>query len=140
MVKIADFMPQKREFQSVEDTWALIAPASYSVETRRSAMIGKGRTVNVSRDRISTGIEANLAALFSLEIWLTYVDTNLEVELPEKIGEDGEVATWNKITFGPRKEETQRSFMEKIEQLPLYIVYDWHNQVTNVVPEWRVPF
>jgi len=140
MVKIADFLPQKRELASVEDTWVLIKPPSYSTAIARAAIAGKGRSINVSSERVSTSLEANLAYLFANEIWLTYQDTNLVVEIPKKWNEEGEVSEWDKITFEPREDETMRSFMDKIEKMPLSIVYDWHNQVCDVVPEWRIPF
>lgn len=140
MVKIADFLPQKRDFNNIEDTWALISPPTFRIAKLRSAVVGKGRTVNVSNTRISTGSEANVAALFAQEIWWTYEDTNLEVELPLKIGEDGEVEEWEKIVFAPRADEKQRDFLNKVDRLPLYIVYDWHNQVVDVIPEWQLPF
>ncbi len=140
MVKIANFLPQKRELVTVEDTWVLIKPPSYRTAILRAAIAGQGRSITVTANKVTNNAEANVARLFASEIWLTYQDTNLEVEIPQKWDENGEVTEWKKIVFEPREDETVRSFTDKVEDLPLHIVYDWHDQVCVIVPEWRIPF
>lgn len=125
-------------FLSISDptgeTYVIIKPPDYAAESERGKMLEKRTLVPVS-GFLRTQVEVNLNELWALEIWLTYVETNLVVEFTDK---DGEVE--KTIKFESREDIRRPEFMRRLGQLPPGLVYEWHTQVVEVVPDWAVPF
>ena len=92
------------------------------------------------RARLSTlpirqQVEVNLNDLWALEIWLTYVETNLVVNFTDPDGK-----TVKTVKFEPRDQMSRGEFMSRLGQLPPGIVYEWHMAVVDIVRDWAVPF
>jgi len=136
-IQVSEFKIETRYLTSDEtgETWVKIRPPDYEAETQRAEML-KHRVVEVDDGGLPrTRVDVNTRTLYAEEIWLTYQDTNLVVEF---VADDEKVT--EKITFEPRDKMTRLEFMQKLARLPVGIVYDWHNQVLDVVPGWAFPF
>ena len=111
-------------------TWVKIKPVDYSAEIERDEAL-KNRKITPD----GTQLQINLSSLWALEIWLTYVETNLVVNY-----RDGEGNVTRTISFEPRSEMNRMEFLRRLTGLPPGIVYEWHSCVVEVVPDWAVPF
>lgn len=138
-ITISTFTPQRRELRSADptgETWVKIKPPGMEEEIQRSRMTSKRTYKYDDEGFMEVSIDSNTRLLWAEEIWLTYVDTNLDVVM-EGAGDDGEDL---EITFDPRKKTDYSTFMQHLLRLPRQIFYEWHHMVTDVVPEWRRPF
>jgi len=117
------------------ETWVVVKPPGWAEEKRRGGMLANRTDYFDESGMPATRVDVNIRELADVEIWLTYVETNLEVEL---LDEDGKVE--ETITFKPKAEEDPAGFVRKLSKLPSYIVYSWRAAVVDVVPDWRHPF
>lgn len=138
MAKIqASMVPERREL-SVDpsgETFVVVKPPSWVEERQRAEMLKERTDYFDERGMPKTDINVNTRELTELEIWLTYVETNLEVEFKDKDGKVEKV-----ITFEPKEDIEPREFFRKLAELPGSIVYSWREAVVDVVPDWRYPF
>jgi hypothetical protein len=111
-------------------TWVKIKPVDYAAEIERDEAL-KNRKITAD----GTQLQINLSSLWALEIWLTYVETNLVVNYRDQEGNITKT-----ISFEPRSEMNRMEFMRRLAELPPGIVYEWHSCVVEVVPDWAVPF
>jgi hypothetical protein len=116
------------------ETYVVIRPPDYQAETERGQMLSK-RTLVPDGTMLRTQVDTNLNELWALELWLTYVETNLVVEFKD---EKGEVV--KTIKFEPRDQMSRGEFLNRLGQLPPGIVYEWHSCVVDIVRDWAVPF
>jgi hypothetical protein len=119
---------------STGETFVVIKPPDYGAETERGQMLSR-RTLVPDGAVLRTQVDTNLNELWALELWLTYVETNLVVEF--KNDQDEVVKT---IKFEPRDQMSRGEFLSRLAQLPPGIVYEWHACVVDVVRDWAVPF
>jgi len=136
-IKVSTPVPETRYLEISDETgetYVIIKPPDYAAETARGRMLDK-RTLVEDGGFYRTRVEVNLNELWALEIWLTYVETNLEVEYVDKDGEPTRT-----IAFPPRKDISRTEFMTRLGALPPGIVYEWRLKVLEVVPDWAVPF
>ena len=113
------------------ETYVVIRPPDFAVESERDQILKK-RSMD-AEGRVN--VEVNLSALWAVEIWLTYVETNLHVQFTD---EQGEVV--KEIKFEPRDKMTRDEFIRRLGELPPGIVYEWHMRLIEVVRDWAVPF
>ena len=116
------------------ETWVRITPPDYGADSERSTLLTK-RNLVPDGNMIRQQVDVNLNDLWALEIWLTYVETNLVVNF-----KDAEGKTIKTIKFEPRDEMSRGEFMNRLGQLPPGIVYEWHKAVVSVVGDWASPF
>ena len=116
------------------ETYVIIKPPDYAAESERGRLLDK-HTLIPDGGSFRTQVEVNLNELWALEIWLTYVDTNLKVEY---VDADGNIT--KTIKFEPREKMTRAEFMRRLGELPPGVVYEWHACVVDVVRDWAVPF
>ena len=135
-IKVSAMVPERRELRTADptgETWVKIKPPGYEEEIERGRLTSKRSYHYTDSGYPVTNVDVNTRLLWAEEIWLTYVETNLEVEMGQ--GEDVET-----ITFEPRAKSARGEFMEALAKLPPAIVYEWHAMVVDVVPEWTSPF
>ena len=116
------------------ETYVRIAPPDYGADTERGTLLTK-RNLVPDGNMLRQQVEVNLNDLWALEIWLTYVETNLVVNFT-----DAEGTTIKTVKFEPRDQMSRGEFMSRLGQLPPGIVYEWHMAVVDVVRDWAVPF
>ncbi|NIV30507.1 MAG: hypothetical protein GWN58_13715 [Anaerolineae bacterium] len=116
------------------ETFVVIKPPDYGAETERGELLSK-RTLVPDGTMLRTQVETNLNQLWALELWLTYVETNLVVEF-----EDDQGNTTKTVRFEPRDQMSRAEFLNRLAQLPPGVVYEWHACVVDVVRDWSVPF
>jgi len=136
-ITISALVPERRELRTADptgETWVKIQPPGYAAETERGRLTSKRSFYYNDAGFSVTDIDVNTRLLWAEEIWLAYIDTNLDVDIEQ---EDGTVVN---ITFEPRDEISRGEFMGKLAQLPSPIVYEWHAMLVDVVPEWSSPF
>ncbi len=113
------------------ETYVVIKPPDYQAVMERDELL-KNRTVMPG---VGTQVSSNLSQLWAVEIWLTYVETNLVVEFED---EDGKIT--KTIKFEPRDQISRVEFIRRLQELPPSIVYEWHTAIIEVVGDWAVPF
>lgn len=116
------------------ETYVVIKPPDYQAETERGALLSK-RTLVPDGVMLRTQVDTNLNELWALELWLTYVETNLVVEFKDEQGN-----TTKTVRFEPKDQMGRGEFLNRLGQLPPGIVYEWHAAVVDVVRDWAVPF
>lgn len=135
-IKVSASVPEQRELtqcDSTGETWVLIRPPGWSEEKRRGRMLSNAEMYFVD-GMPATRVDVNQRELWELEIWLTYEDTNMVVEIEN---EDGDI---EEISFKPRGQITAVEFVENLSKLPPSIVQEWRSAVVDVVPAWFYPF
>lgn len=136
-IQVSASVPEKRELESIDptgETWVIVKPPTWQEEKRRGRMLSKRKDYFDENGLPATEIDVNTRELTEAELWLTYVDTNLEVDLMDG---DEVVET---ITFEPKEKTSVNDFLTKLNKLPGSIVYAWREAVVSVVPDWRYPF
>lgn len=136
-VTISTPVPVKRDLEMTDpsgETFVLIMPPDFAADRERAEML-KNRSFVPEGNYFRTQVEYNLNDLWAVEIWLTYVETNLHVVFRDK---DGNVT--KEIKFEPRAQMSRSEFMSRLGQLPPGIVYEWHMIVVDIVRDWSLPF
>lgn len=142
-VRISTLMPETKKLLQIADdgsVWVQIQPPDFLAERERAQL---KEQVTHSVDSF-TGAPTfmqnfNSADLSMLEIWLSYKDSNIDVEITIGHDEDGEPSSFEHLKFGPREKESRAAFLEKLGKLPPVIVNEWHTRVLQVIPSWN-PF
>jgi len=130
-IKVSVMAPTRAmlEADPTGETWVEIKPPTWTEETIREGLRAK-RTHYFDKDgQWRTQTELNLNTLWLWEIWLTYVNTNMEVEV-------GDVT----IVFLPKTKMTQADFFDHLTKCGGDIINEWHQKVVEVVQDWRYPF
>ena len=139
-IKVSKVLPERRYLQVSDpsgETYVLIRQPTSAGVKERGQMLAN-RTPMVIDGYYHTQVNVNVEQLRLLEIWLTYEETNLKVEV---LDEEGEVA--ETIEFQPRGQITRAEFMRRLERLmdvAYGIVVEWSQKVREVVPQWDSPF
>jgi len=113
------------------ETYVVIRPPDFGMESERDEILKQRSMDRAGR----VNVEVNLSTLWAIEIWLTYVETNLHVQYTD---EQGEVV--KEIKFEPKDQMTRDQFLRRLGELPPGMVYEWHMRLVEVVPDWAVPF
>lgn len=139
-IKVSKPVPVKK-FLDISDptgeTYVIIRPPSPGAINERAMELSK-RTPTVSEGYYHTQVDVNTERLHRLEIWLTYEDTNLKIEVTDDDGEVVEV-----IEFKPRNLMTRREFEETLDRIAVVaygVLVEWNQRVREVVPQWDSPF
>jgi hypothetical protein len=109
------------------NTWVLIRQPSMEEETRRARML----RYDLIYDGIRPGF--TVTQLNALELWLTYEDSNIELDL--RRGKDSTL-----VKFKPRGQMTEAEFLAEVNKLPPNVFTEWVDRMHEVVPEWALPF
>jgi hypothetical protein len=131
-IKAADLTAKEfrfTDFDPDDKTWVKVKPHSWQDDLERGEFL---RTRNYTSTN-AVGTDVNNYALMQLEIWLTYEDSCIEVELP-----DGKTAR----LFKPRKDMSRSEFFEALAdpRLPPRFILAWHTFVIQMNGDWRLPF
>ena len=136
-IKVPAPVPVKKdlvETDPTKKTWVIFKPPNFAAETERSEMLSQ-RSIIPTPGGLRTQVDVNLHALWAVDLWVTYVETNLEIEFTD---EDGKVV--DSAKFAPRAEMGRAEFMRQLNKLPPSVVYEWHATMLEVVPDWAIPF
>jgi hypothetical protein len=109
------------------NTWVLIRQPSMEEETRRARML----RYDLIYDGVRPGF--TVTQLNALELWLTYEDSNIELDL--RRGKDSTL-----VKFKPRGQMTEAEFLAEVNKLPPNVFTEWVDRMHEVVPEWALPF
>ncbi len=137
-VTISAIGPERKELYTLDEEgsqWVAIRPPAWPEEMARGDLL---KSRSVSLDELGfpvTRVEVNLRYLWPEEIWLTYDEADIDVEIEKPDGTSVVVAI-NK----PRDQYTRREFMNLLVQLPSNVITEWHAYVLQVVPAWQYPF
>jgi hypothetical protein len=109
------------------EIWVRIRQPSVEEETRRSRAL--------RYDLIYDGVRPNfsIASLNALELWLTYEDSNIDLDL--RRGDDSVI-----VKFKPRAQMSETEFLAEVNKLPPNVFTEWVDRMHEVVPEWDLPF
>jgi len=130
VIKISPITPVKKELDQADpsgETYVMIKPITYRDDMARGELLKERETSNTGR--ASKGI--NMYFLRAEELWLTYADAHIVLE-----DEDGKQSE----PFGPREEMTRDDFMKALIALQPAIVFEWHQKIVEVNPDWAFPF
>ena len=139
-IKVSKLLPEKHVLNLSDPTGGthvIVQPPTPGAIHERAQELSK-RTPTFIEGYYHTQVDVNTERLRHLEIWLTYHDTNLEVQVTD---EDGEIA--ETITFKPREQTTRREFMASLNRLAAVaygILIEWQQKVRETVPQWDTPF
>jgi hypothetical protein len=131
MPKVIDLpVPEQKSLLILDnegEVWVRIRQPSVEEESRRSRAL--------RYDLIYDGVRPNfsITSLNTLELWLTYEDSNIDVVIRRGKNE-------TPIKFKPREQMTEAEFMAEINKLPPNVFIEWVDRMHEVVPEWDLPF
>lgn len=138
-ITLSNLLPQRKQLFSVDpegEVFVSIKPPGMADEVVRSSHTSKRSYENTVSGTLLTHVDLNTRALWAEEIWLTYNDANIEIELD--IGADADPITIN--INRPREKFTRTQFMNELGKLPSQVINEWHFNVLEVVPMWTSPF
>lgn len=142
-ITISTMVPQtKKLLQADPDggVWVRIRPPDFYAESERAHVVERVTRSYDAVTKMPTATEEyNSVELAMLEIWLTYQETNLAVNLVRGFDDEGNPTDTELIKFEPRDKESRADFLTKLGKLPPQIVNEWHAHVRVVVPAWS-PF
>jgi hypothetical protein len=130
-------VPEQRKLEVIDptgETWVIVRPPGWEEDKRRGELLRNRRYSYDERGFLVTEVDCNIRELWEAEIWLTYENTNLDVDIEQ----GGEVL--KTITFDPRDETKFDEFMDKLGELPPFIIRAWRGAVVDIVRDWRNPF
>ena len=137
-IKVSEMAPVQVNLEAdpTGETWVQIQPPKWEEEVIREGFRSK-RVHFVDTDgQFRTQTDINLYDLWMWEIWLTYVNTNLEVEITD----NKEDTAHELVSFLPKEDMTQLDFFRKLRQCGTMVVSEWHRLVMDVVEQWKFPF
>lgn len=129
-IKISPMTPVKKVLivsDPSEDSWVMIKPITYRDDMMRGELLKERETS--SESRASKGL--NMYLLRAEEMWLTYADAHIILE---------DETDKQSQPFGPREEMVRADFMEALSALQPSIVFEWHQKMVEVNPDWAFPF
>lgn len=130
------------------ETYVKIRPPRFEDELERGRLRSKHTFAYDEQGFQVRQVDINLNHLWALEIWLTYEDTNLRVDIPREateaevekgVAEAGGQIT-DTVSFLPRRQMNMTDFLQRLSGLPPNFVYHWHALVVDVVRQWADPF
>ena len=138
-ITLSNLLPQQKVLYSVDPEGAVfvsIKPPGMEDEVIRSSHTSKRSYENAASGALLTHVELNTRALWAEELWLTYNDANIEIQLD--MGPDTDDILVN--IDRPREKFTRTQFMQELGKLPSQVINEWHFNVLEVVPLWTSPF
>ena len=117
-----DYPEEEFKFSDDPESCVTIKQASFGAERRRSAAFTTGKVSWVEgTSEMTQWQETSAADARALEIWLTFVESNL-------------LGTDDKPLFALGKGEAE--FMEALDKLPHAVVMEWYGFVLEMNPDW----
>jgi len=117
--------------------WVRVRPPGFAEEMERADLTST-RSQTLSPDMrpvIETHI--NPLALMLTEIWLTFDESNIDVDVQSR----RDPQEYEQVNLAlPRSKITRQEFMERLAALPQQVINEWRERVMEVVPAWRSPF
>lgn len=138
-ITVSAAVPQRRELRGIDEsgeTFVMIRPPGLQERLSRGRLVSKQFSYYNADGAMVTGIDCNPVDLAIQEIWLTYENASLIVEIESEEGTET-------ISFEPRDKITYQDFMAKLNKVgsaSFGIISEWHLMVLDVVPGWRNPF
>ena len=135
-IKISALVPQLRNLTSLGDgAWVKIRPPTYEEELQRGQLISRRSYSYDDTGRQVIQVDVNPRLLWAEELWLTYQEANIDIEI------EYEDSATERVTFDkPRGSITRGTFMENLAKLPPNVIYEWRAMMLDIVPGWSSPF
>lgn len=113
---------EKFTFKDDPDTFVEVRQANFAEEMERSKLLTTGKmSWREGGQEVTQHQEVSVAQIRAKDIYLTYVDSNIQ-------GEDG------KPLFKDSMREAK--FMKVLGLLPAELILEWHDFVIQVNPDW----
>ena len=137
-IKISTMVPQIIPLTRLDptgETKVTVVPPGWNEERIRGGLLAKRKYSRDDIGRLVTEVDCNIRELWESEIWLTYGESNVVVEIDRGTDEPETLSI-----VGDKDSVTFKEFMTTLEKMPPQVVYAWHEAVAQVVEDWRNPF
>jgi len=137
--KISAAVPERKLLRSLDmdgGQWVVVKPPTWVEEMARGQLLtARSTSFDDTTGMPITSVDVNTRQLWLEEIWLTFNEGHIDVEI-EHAGEPPVVVTIQ----GTHDDFSRQDFMQRLVQLPSNVITEWHARVTEVVPAWHFPF